>query len=399
MDKKIKTMLHISHNDADGMVPSAILESMLGMDIIRKDTNVSWMLKSFFIHPAKLFDTLKQHLSDDVDYVVITDLYISLEVLELLSNYIGIERTLICDHHEITYSMEDVYKIYSAEQDQKKIELLHRNIIIANDYNNVQTCATTLFTSLGIYTLDEIFDTELIHKIVTKDYNSYNDNIFTDTAKLCGYIRKLEYVSEITRLRDTFEFVDNLSDRRSIDSDYLYLSTVAISQEEFVSFIVGYLDNPWYIGDDLFQPEQEGTNYYLSKNSLMAIKIEDLIIERNKAINYAKNTMRILPFFEKTGMYEKRRSCAVVIRETHAFSSEIGYQILSEYPNIDFVLIFDISGSAVELRSRKNGNFDCSQIARVLGGNGHKSAAGFPVSRDKNYKIIDGVFAEILLEN
>lgn len=385
MEKETKKILHISHIDADGLVPCAILKSMLNTDILRKDVSEKYELKTYFIKPSDLYTTLEDAFSEETYYVIITDLSITLDVLKFLSEHISIERTLICDHHQITYSRDDVYRIYSAEYDHEKIALIDKNIIIMSNYKNVQTCATTLFVSLGIYTLSELFKTDLIYSVVTTDEGTL-DNIFTNTAKIYGYIRKLSYLSEITRLRDTFDFTNDIESKNSIDADHLYLSTLILPQSYFVDFIAKYLDDPWFIGYDLFQPEQEGTNCYVTKYSHLASKINELINERNSAIEYAMNTMTEcnLNIYKQEVDKEQPTNiiCAFIIKENYKFSSEIGYQILSKYEYIDMVAIYNISESSVQLRSRKSDNIDCAAIAREYSGNGHKTAAGFPV-RDR----------------
>lgn len=391
-----KRILHISHNDADGMMPCTILKSALEMDAIRLNSEDEYCMEIYNIDPAGLYSILEMKITSNFDYFIITDLYMPLIAIELLSKRIPIDHVLICDHHQVEYDMNDIYELYHADSKEQK-DVVNKHIIIRSEFNNVQTCATTLFTSLGIFALTEIFNTELIREAM-KNVNKDTDNMFTDFYKICGYFRKLLYLAEITRLRDTFDFVNNLADKKSIDSDYLYLTSRVLNTNEFISFICSYLNDPWFIGEDLFQPEQEGTNYYLSKNSYLSQRIEALICERSDAIDYAMKTMQTTMFFEKINGYQERvkRICACIIKEDKSYSSEISYHILEKRPDVDIVIIYNILESTIQLRSRKDSEIDCSVIARHLGGGGHKAAAGYAIDKYDQSTLFKEIFSKLL---
>lgn len=61
--------------------------------------------------------------------------------------------------------------------------------------------------------------------------------------------------------------------------------------------------------------------------------------------------------------------------------SAIAAQYLQDKPEADYVMLINIGGDKVELRSRKGG-VDVSEVAKTYGGGGHHSAAGFILPPD-----------------
>ena len=58
--------------------------------------------------------------------------------------------------------------------------------------------------------------------------------------------------------------------------------------------------------------------------------------------------------------------------------NKVAEKILAECSDCDLVVLKDPNGSAVSLRSREHG-CDCSSVAQMFGGGGHKRAAGFSI--------------------
>jgi uncharacterized protein len=71
------------------------------------------------------------------------------------------------------------------------------------------------------------------------------------------------------------------------------------------------------------------------------------------------------------------------------YVSEIGNSLCETFPNIDFVMMFDMGRGVVQMRATKD-NIDLSEIVKSLGGGGHKSAAGCPINKEI-MEIISGL--------
>lgn len=64
--------------------------------------------------------------------------------------------------------------------------------------------------------------------------------------------------------------------------------------------------------------------------------------------------------------------------------SEVGNQLLKRYPEAPFAAVyFDTSDRKTVYSLRSNGEVDVSEIAKSMGGGGHRAAAGFRVSQTK----------------
>lgn len=58
------------------------------------------------------------------------------------------------------------------------------------------------------------------------------------------------------------------------------------------------------------------------------------------------------------------------------YTSEIGHRLLLNHKYLDYIVLVDVLGNKVSLRS--DGDMDVSRIAKLFGGGGHKNASGFP---------------------
>jgi len=71
----------------------------------------------------------------------------------------------------------------------------------------------------------------------------------------------------------------------------------------------------------------------------------------------------------------------VLFVNTSTLVSEVGNQLLRSNPNVAFVAMWYDSSPNVRIWSlRANDKFDCSVLAKALGGGGHPNAAGFTTS-------------------
>lgn len=74
------------------------------------------------------------------------------------------------------------------------------------------------------------------------------------------------------------------------------------------------------------------------------------------------------------------------------YTSEIGHRLLNSYPHLDYVVLLDVLGDKVSLRSREG--VDVSEVAKTFGGGGHKNASGFGFGFDYTAdKIIERLTA------
>lgn len=73
-------------------------------------------------------------------------------------------------------------------------------------------------------------------------------------------------------------------------------------------------------------------------------------------------------------------------------SDEMGF-LLESRPEIDLVVTYDATG---KLSFRSNGNVDCSELAVILGGGGHKRAAGAKMGVEFDKEILQEVYSEVL---
>lgn len=71
-------------------------------------------------------------------------------------------------------------------------------------------------------------------------------------------------------------------------------------------------------------------------------------------------------------------STATIFAET--YQSQIGMMILNEFPDVDVVIMIDMSRRKISFRSSKPG-IDVTELAVKLGGGGHPQAAGAPIPK------------------
>lgn len=71
------------------------------------------------------------------------------------------------------------------------------------------------------------------------------------------------------------------------------------------------------------------------------------------------------------------------------FISELGNELSSL--NQQYDLIAMIGENSISYRTTKN-NIDCSNIAKLFGGGGHKKSSGSRISEDNKLKIIKVIF-------
>jgi oligoribonuclease NrnB/cAMP/cGMP phosphodiesterase (DHH superfamily) len=77
----------------------------------------------------------------------------------------------------------------------------------------------------------------------------------------------------------------------------------------------------------------------------------------------------------------------VAIVNTSAHWSEVGHQLLQQFPEAQFAASFTTFSDQVMWSLRGRGDFDVSEVAKRFGGGGHKSAAGFKIKTGEPWPV------------
>lgn len=351
-------MKHISHLDLDGYGATLLSESMR---LFYPDGAIE--LETANILPSKLASELAITLDniDAYDIVIITDLAISKAVLEMIMNHPQKDKIHIFDHH-----ITDVKETANLE-----------NVVITEYspiHENELTCATELY------------------------YNFLkNDRIFSviqdpDTLEM------FDYFVECIRVYDTFEFWHdrNVSkeDKPRSHYDAPRLNTLfhIMDRNEFKEFIFYYFQGK----GKSTTPRIDGTAVYyvVDDESKIPDKLyltdftpaypwvpKILELENNKNVKYVETAIRRLTktkfnssVFRNGHLYELNYNIGVIYAERS--SPMIANEALERYDDIDICAV--VSNNQVSLYSNRDRIYVC-EIAKIFGGGGHDSAAGFTI--------------------
>ncbi len=108
------------------------------------------------------------------------------------------------------------------------------------------------------------------------------------------------------------------------------------------------------------------------------LKVDELIVEGAACLRFESSVVKKIcdkAWLSRIDEYE------VPVVNTAAHWSEVGHELLQNYPEKPFAACFTIMKSSVMWSLRGPGDFDVSEVAKKFGGGGHKSAAGFKVPR------------------
>lgn len=108
------------------------------------------------------------------------------------------------------------------------------------------------------------------------------------------------------------------------------------------------------------------------------LKVEELIVEGKACLRFEESVVKKIcdkAWIGRVGEYE------VPIVNTAAHWSEVGHQLLQDYPGKPFVASFTVMKSSVMWSLRSRDDFDVSEIAKKFGGGGHKNASGFKTAK------------------
>lgn len=172
------------------------------------------------------------------------------------------------------------------------------------------------------------------------EYLKKNHKEFDDTPALKLFI---DYV----RMYDTWEWkekYDNIIPKRL--NDLMYID----GPNEFIDKMVYRLGNNLFIFDDTdlmkLQIEQTYINSYITQKNETLMVNDDLFPEYTVGITFADK-----------------------------YISELGNKLCELHPELDFVVLINMSTLAVSYRTVKD-DLDLSDIAKRFGGGGHPKASG-----------------------
>lgn len=123
-----------------------------------------------------------------------------------------------------------------------------------------------------------------------------------------------------------------------------------------------------YVDGKEFGPNEE------TWDSLACKKPEDLVLQGNTVLMYQEK--QIEHMLSKATL-SKICGFSVMCLNATSLISETGHLICQKYPQYPFSATYYDSGEIRRWSLRSIGNFNVSDIARKMGGGGHKNAAGF----------------------
>lgn len=77
------------------------------------------------------------------------------------------------------------------------------------------------------------------------------------------------------------------------------------------------------------------------------------------------------------------------------YLSIVGNTICKRHPNIDYIIMIDMESGKYSLRAVKD-DVDVSEVAKRLGGGGHKAAAGAPIGKFAKYDMMKDLTARLM---
>ena len=274
---------------------------------------------------------------------------------------INIER---CGYGNIDSKVEEFLKDVN-KYDKVFITDISVNKEMADKLNNISDKVvlldhhkTALWLNEYPYALVQVEDesigkmcgTYLFYEYLKKNYEEFNNT------------HALELFVDYVRMYDTWEWKDkygNIIPKRL--NDLMYMDGVY----EFIDNMIYRLGNNYPIFDDadILKLDIEQRNI----DSYVAQKDKTLIVNDNLFSGY---TVGIV-FADK-------------------YISELGNKLNELHPNLDFVVLIDMTSLTVSYRTVKN-DIDLSAIAKKYGGGGHPKASGSKF----NISIIDNTLSGI----
>ena len=243
---------------------------------------------------------------------------------------------------EFINSAEEYDKLFITDISVNK-EIADKLLSISDKVILLDHHKTALWLNEYPYALVQVED-ESIGKMcgayLFYEYLKKNHKEFDDTPALKLFI---DYV----RMYDTWEWkekYDNIIPKRL--NDLMYID----GPNEFIDKMVYRLGNNLFIFDDTdlmkLQIEQTYINSYITQKNETLMVNDDLFPEYTVGITFADK-----------------------------YISELGNKLCELHPELDFVVLINMSTLTVSYRTVKN-DLDLSDIAKGFGGGGHPKASG-----------------------
>ena len=243
---------------------------------------------------------------------------------------------------EFINSAEEYDKLFITDISVNK-EIADKLLSISDKVILLDHHKTALWLNEYPYALVQVED-ESIGKMcgayLFYEYLKKNHKEFDDTPALKLFI---DYV----RMYDTWEWkekYDNIIPKRL--NDLMYID----GPNEFIDKMVYRLGNNLFILDDTdlmkLQIEQTYINSYITQKNETLMVNDDLFPEYTVGITFADK-----------------------------YISELGNKLCELHPELDFVVLINMSTLTVSYRTVKN-DLDLSDIAKGFGGGGHPKASG-----------------------
>lgn len=331
-DKLLIRMKHISHLDLDGFGATILSEILM-----KFYPDNSTFLETKNILPNKLAQELKDTFDhiDDYDIVVITDLAINQTVLDMIREHPQGKKVHVFDHH-IT-----------------DVDHLEENMVVTEDspiHPGHLTCATELY-----------YDFIRNDKIYTVIHNP-------------SILRAIRYFVDCVRVYDTFEFWSTRNDPE-LEQDMTYLDAPRLNtlfhimdRDEFKEYIFKY------VYSDNWERLTISTHAYPWVSKILEL-------ENNKNMKYVESAIRRIVktplnalVFRGSTIHKLDYNTGVIYAERS--SPLIANESLERNPDLDLCAV--VSNNQVSLYSNKESVNVC-EIAKIFGGGGHASAAGFTI--------------------
>lgn len=138
--------------------------------------------------------------------------------------------------------------------------------------------------------------------------------------------------------------------------------------------------------------------------NIYKVTFEDMFVEKIKSdvpLFSEQDMFLILPEEERNNKYMDSKCLEVIMKDFKGWKlgvvfadrclSELGNKICKKYTEVDFAVMIDPSRS-MSIRTVKD--IDCTELATMFKGGGHKFAAGCPYPENLKQQIIDMTFKE-----
>jgi oligoribonuclease NrnB/cAMP/cGMP phosphodiesterase (DHH superfamily) len=369
LTKKIK---HISHNDLDGYACTLLTEF-----IIETYPENIFKLETQNIVPNQLYGVIKKTLNEigHYDLIIITDLAMRQEVVDIIQHSGYSDKFLIIDHHQTTV-------------DIKKYQWLnistHRKDSSGKDTDKL-TCATKLYYEFLLK--DSVFDINLLRLSSTTAIDFFIECVTAhDTKSYDGYedMHVRDHIKDISsRLNSLLHIIDR-SEFKSYIKDYI--TNENFSTEEKSSDIPDVNNDKKYN----YSSEEALPNFLYLTRSIEKYPWLDKILEiesiRNKRyIDNAIKRMNVITLNRNIFKDGKITLVNYVVGLIFAekLNSDISEGACEKRKDIDFCAI--VNNNQVSFYTSKE-DINVGELAALLGGGGHKKAAGFTISmNDSNW--------------